>query len=146
MRDHVAGGHATTRVHMGARVGRHVAGRAGRWRAHGYSGPWLERGGGNVNYILFALPLFNRSFSQYFLRVGLCPTHVLPFAGDVDARRALDSVRTVEIAWTRVHVIIKSTRASKSSLSDGDRGLTCCHVELFGALDPPRTDNDRSEA
>ena len=27
MRGHVVGGHATTRVHVGARVGRHVAGR-----------------------------------------------------------------------------------------------------------------------
>ena len=30
----------STRVHVGAHVGCHVAGRAGRWRAHGYSGPW----------------------------------------------------------------------------------------------------------
>ena len=31
---HMAGGHASTRVHMGPRVGHHVAGRVGKWRAH----------------------------------------------------------------------------------------------------------------
>ena len=67
--------------------------------------------------------IFEHKIFRYFFRVGLCPTHVLPFAGDVDARRASDSVRTAEIAWTRVHAIIKSTRASKSSLSDGKEGL-----------------------
>ena len=30
----------STRVHVGAPVGSHVAGTGGRWRAHGYSGPW----------------------------------------------------------------------------------------------------------
>ena len=123
-RRHAAGGHATTWVHVGARVGRHVAGRDGSWRAHKCSGTLVREGGGNTNYIILALPLFNRSFSQYFLRVRLCTAHVLPFAGDVDARGALDSVRTAEIAWTRVHAIIKSTRVSKSSVSDGDQGLT----------------------
>ena len=37
--------------------------------------------------------------------MGLCPTRYLPFAGDVAAYRALDSIKTAEIAWTRVHAI-----------------------------------------
>ena len=33
------------RVHVGARVGRHVAGKAGRWRAHGNSGTLVRFSG-----------------------------------------------------------------------------------------------------
>ena len=43
--------------------------------------------------------------SIFFFRVGLCPTRYLPFAGDVAAYQAWDSIITVEIAWTRVHAI-----------------------------------------
>ena len=32
-------------------------------------------------------------------------TRYLPFAGDVAAYRVWDSIKTVEIAWTRVHAI-----------------------------------------
>ena len=39
----------STQVHVGAHVGRHVAGEVGSWRAHRYSGPWLGIGGGNAN-------------------------------------------------------------------------------------------------
>ena len=39
----------STRVHADAREGRHVAGKVGSWRAHGYSGPGLGIGGGNAN-------------------------------------------------------------------------------------------------
>ena len=39
------------------------------------------------------------------------------------------SPRTATIAWTRVHAIIKSTRAKKRNLSGCDQRLTCCHVE-----------------
>ena len=39
----------STQVHVGARVGHHVADEVGSWRAHGYSGPWLGIGGGNAN-------------------------------------------------------------------------------------------------
>ena len=39
------GGHATMRVHMGACVGRDVAGRVGIWRAHGYSGALVREWG-----------------------------------------------------------------------------------------------------
>ena len=48
MRGHVVGGHATTRVHVGARVGCHVAGGDGSWRAHGCSGALVRDGGGNA--------------------------------------------------------------------------------------------------
>ena len=58
-------------------------------------------------------PQFKRVYFLFFFRVGLCPTRILPYAGDVDAQRASDAVKTAEIAWTRVHVIIKSTRAFK---------------------------------
>ena len=47
--------------------------------------------------------------------------HVLPFAGDMDARQTSDSIKTAEIAWTRVHAIIKSGTCGKCNLSDGDR-------------------------
>ena len=47
--------------------------------------------------------------------------HVLPFAGDVDARQASDSIKMAEIAWTRVHAIIKSGTCAKCNLSDGDQ-------------------------
>ena len=95
----------------GAREGRHVADRrAGSWRAHGHSGT-LVRGGAAMQLMDNCAPLFKRNFFHYFLRVGLCPTRYLPFAGDVDARQASDSVRTAEIAWTRVHAIFKATRA-----------------------------------
>ena len=71
----------------------------------GIVGPWYERGGGNaINRWL--RPLFKRVLSHHFLRVGLCPTRYLLFAGDVDGRQLLDSIRTTEIAWTRVHAII----------------------------------------
>ena len=108
-------------VHAGACEGRHMAGKDDSRRAHWYSGTLVREGGGNANYCMLALPLFIRVISHSFLRMGLCSHTVLPFAGDVDARRALDSVRTAEIAWTRVHAIIKSTRASKSSLSDSNQ-------------------------
>ena len=42
-------GHATTRVHGGARAGRHVAGKDGSRRVHGYSGTLVREGGGNAN-------------------------------------------------------------------------------------------------
>ena len=48
----------TTRVHKGARVGRHVAGEAGRWRAHGLgeAGRWRTR----VHAILITTRARNR--------------------------------------------------------------------------------------
>ena len=62
-RGHVAGGHATTQVHVGARVGRHVS----RSR---------EEIVGQL--IGESFPLFNRILPFYFFRVGLCSHTVLP--------------------------------------------------------------------
>ena len=61
----------------------------------------------------YCAPQFKREYFLFFFCVALCPTRILPYVGDVDAQRASDSVRTAEIARTRVHAIIKSTRAFK---------------------------------
>ena len=97
--------------------------RVGIWRAHELVGPGKKFG--VVMQMRYRTPIFILTMFIYPFRVGLCSTHVSPSASDVDARRASDSVRTAEIAWTRVHAIIKSTHAFKSGLSDGDRGLIC---------------------
>ena len=101
----------STQVHADARVGLHVAMGVGIWRAHGLVGPGKKFGA--VTQVRYSAPIFILIIFRYFFRVGLCPTHVLPFAGDVDARRASDSVRMAEIAWTRVHAIIKSGTCAK---------------------------------
>ena len=64
------------RVHVGARVGHHVAGKDGSRRAHRYSATLVREGGGNANYSMLVLPLINRVLSHHFLRVGLCPTRL----------------------------------------------------------------------
>ena len=66
---------------------------------------------GAVTQMRYCAPIFILNLIQNFFRVGLCPTRFLPFAGDVDAQRALDSIMTVEIAWTRVHTIVNQARA-----------------------------------
>ena len=45
----------------------------------------------------------------------------LTCAGRVAAQRTSDSIKTAEIAWTRVHAIIKSGTCLICNLSDGDR-------------------------
>ena len=80
---HVAGGNASTRVHVGARVGRHVAGRAGRGPT-GIVGPG-KRVGAVMQLLYTCAPLFNRFFSQYFLSVGLCSHTFFYDAGRVAA-------------------------------------------------------------
>ena len=55
-------------------------------------------------------PLFKRIVSRHYFCVGLCPTHLTYFAGDVDARQASDLIKMAEIAWTRVHAIINQAR------------------------------------
>ena len=62
----------------------------------------------------YCIPPFILTISISFFRVGLCPTRFLPFAGDVDARQALDLVTNdcmASIVWTRVHTISDLTRA-----------------------------------
>ena len=46
-------------------------------RAHGYSGALVKVGDGNAMQMK-GVPLFNRRFSPYFFRVGLCSHTVLP--------------------------------------------------------------------
>ena len=122
-RRRVAGGHAYPRVHADARVGRHVAQvGVGIWRAHGLVGPGKKFG--VVTQMRYRAPIFILTIYLYLFRVGLCSRYVLPFAGDVDARLASDSIRTAEIAWTRVHAIIKSSTCTKYNLSDAIDRLT----------------------
>ena len=83
----------------------------------------------------YCAPIFNHIISIYFFRVGLCPTHVLPFAGDMDAWRTSDLIRTVEISWTRVHAIIKSSTCSIGGVSKDDERLTFKHVASREAPD-----------
>ena len=66
---------------------------------------------GAVTQMRYDAPIFILYLIQNFFRVGLCPTHFLPFAGDVDAQRASDSIMTAEITWTRVHTIVNQARA-----------------------------------
>ena len=93
------------RVHVGARVGRHVAGEVGIWRAHGLVGPSLEFGA--VTQMRFHTPPFKLNVISVFFHVGLCSHTASSFASDVAKRHALDAIMTAKIAWTRVHAIIK---------------------------------------
>ena len=65
-----------TRVHVGARVGRQVAGEVGIWRTHGLVGPGKISGA--VRRTRYTAPQFKLDFLHLFLRVGLCPTRFLP--------------------------------------------------------------------
>ena len=47
----------------------------------------------------------------FFVPCGTMFPHVFPFAGDVDVRQASNSIKTAEIAWTRVHAIVNRARA-----------------------------------
>ena len=69
-RGHVAGGHAYTRVHVGARVGCHVAGKVGKWRAHGLVGPGKMLGA--VTQMRYRAPHFIDDLFVFSFRVGLC--------------------------------------------------------------------------
>ena len=111
-RGHMAGAkpvHAGPRGHpCGAPRGRRV----GIWRAHGLVGPGKIVGA--VTRKRYTAPLFNLKFFQTFFRVGQCPTHLLPFVGDVGARQASNMVcnnRMASIAWTGVHAIEITIRA-----------------------------------
>ena len=61
--------------------------------------------------------------------------HGLTSAGHVAARRASDSIKTVEIAWTRVHAIIKSTTCAKEGVSEMIERLTWRQVATRRASD-----------
>ena len=85
----------STRVHADAPEGRHVAGKVGRWRTHGYSGPWRD-------YV---------------------PTRFYD-AGDMAPQRTSDAIakrRDSSIAWTRVHAITNQSTCAIYELSDSDQ-------------------------
>ena len=73
-------------------------------------GPSNSGGGAVTQLIGEGTPLFKRAVSRHFFFVWDYVPHVLPFAGDVDARKASDFIKTAEIAWTRVHAIINQAR------------------------------------
>ena len=100
------------RVHVGARVGRHVVGGFASGGPTGIVGP--GNSGGTVTlWLCRGAPLFNRKISLYFLRVGLCSHAVLTCAGDVDTTQASDA-----IGWRR-------SRGPKSTQS------LMTHVRIF---------------
>ena len=55
-------------------------------------------------------PLFKRTKSRHYFHVGLCPTRLTYFAGNVDAPQASDLIKMMEIVWTGVHEIINQAR------------------------------------
>ena len=70
MRGRVAGGHAFTRVHVGARVGHHVAVRSAIRGPTGIVGTGEIVGA--VTRKRYTAPIFKLHFARYFFRVGLC--------------------------------------------------------------------------
>ena len=90
---------ATLTVHVGARVGRHVA--AGGWHMEGprVSGPWLDFWGGNA--ICVSRPLIYRSEECFFLPCGTMSHTGLSFAGHVDAQGMLDRIKRRRIGPRR---------------------------------------------
>ena len=76
------------RAHANAREGRHVAGKAGKWRAHGLVGPWLDIRGGNT--LALNRPPYLTADSPDISSVwDYVPTRFY-LACDVDAWRASD--------------------------------------------------------
>ena len=99
----------STQVHVDARVGHHVASEVGRCRAHGIVGPGKELGA--VTQKRYRTPLFKLTNRHIFFHMGLCPTRFLLFASDMATQWASDSIKTKEIAWTRVHAIVNQAHA-----------------------------------
>ena len=108
----------STQVHVGTRVGSHVAG-GRQMEGPRVSGPWLGNWAGNANALPH--PTFYMRNSSFLLPCGTMFPHDLPFPGDVDARQASDSIRTMEIVWTRVHTILNQARARYIFLSERDQ-------------------------
>ena len=77
-----------TRVHASTRtpVWGATWQRVGIWRAHGIVGPGKIVGA--VTRKRYSALLFILNALQIVFRVGLCPTRILPFVGDVAASRA----------------------------------------------------------
>ena len=117
-RGHVAGGHAITRSTWAPVWG--ATWQAGKWRAHGYSGPWLVFRGGNA--IGVYRPLIYRSIFFLFLPCGTMSHTVLTLQGTwrhdgrqirtttiarhrsrglESTRSDLQHVREIEVKWPR---------------------------------------------
>ena len=95
--------------------------RAGRWRAHGCSGPWLECWGGNAN-ALPPSPIYTRR-PQFIFPCGTMSRLISYLAGHVALREASDLIakrRDSSIAWTRVHAIINQDMCLKNLISERD--------------------------
>ena len=69
-RGHMAKGHATTRVHVGAREGHHVARGFADGGPTGIVGPVKKLGA--VTQMRYRTPIFKRAEFRIFFRVGLC--------------------------------------------------------------------------
>ena len=80
------------------------------------SGPWLVFRGGNA--IGVYRPLIYRGKIIFCLPCGTMFPHGSYLAGDVAAWRASDRIRAAEIAWTRVHAIIKCSTCVLLTLRD----------------------------
>ena len=72
----MAKGHATTRIHVGTRVGRHVASGFADGGPTGIVGPSKKLGA--VTQMRYRAPIFKRAIFFFFLRVGLKSRGVLP--------------------------------------------------------------------
>ena len=83
----------------------------------------------------YHIPLFNLVRFCFFLLCGTMSHTFLTCAGRVAAQRMSDSIKTVEIAWTRVHTIIKSGKCLIYNLSDAIGWLTWHHVATREAPD-----------
>ena len=124
----MAGGHSTTQVHMGARVGCHVS--QSREEILG-------------QLIWESSSLFNRVLLLYFFRVGLCSHTVLPVQ---DAWR--HGGRRIEAeTLDRVDRSPRDQQSNTCSIrgvSEDDERLTFRHVASQGAPDLHRTVNTPS--
>ena len=79
---------------------------------------------GAVTQLLYTCaPLFNRVFSQYFLRVGLC-SHTFFCCRTCGSMGAVGSKRKASIAWTRVHAIGHQRTCLIGGVSGCDRART----------------------
>ena len=68
--------------------------------------------------------IYSPIYTHYFPLFSPCGTmfpHGLTCAGRVATYRTSDAIRTVTIAWTRVHGIVKSITCAKGDLSEDNR-------------------------
>ena len=116
-RGHAAGGHV---VHVGACLGCHVAVRLAYGGPTGIVGPWLGSGGGNANALPH--PTILSHASLFFLACGTMSHTFLTYAARVAAQHTSDSIKTAEIAWTRVtrrdREVVDFTRYSVKNYSE----------------------------